>query len=122
MEFLLLLGTPLLGALVLGRYGARRAAPELNVLFSGRDLHRRLRADRARHRRTAAWLVAHEQFFIDPFNVFLVTLTAFVGLTTALFSRPYMRVEIDARPAEPRPPAAVSTACTSCSPSRCCWR
>jgi hydrogenase-4 component F len=39
-------------------------------------------------------LVAHEQFFIDPFNVFLVTLTAFVGLTTALFSRPYMRVEM----------------------------
>ena len=39
-------------------------------------------------------LVAHEQFFVDPFNVFLVTLTAFVGLTTALFSRPYMRVEM----------------------------
>ena len=38
--------------------------------------------------------MAHEQFFIDPFNVFLVTLTAFVGLTTALFSRPYMRVEM----------------------------
>ena len=36
---------------------------------------------------------AHEQFFIDPFNVFLVTLTAFVSLTTSLFSRPYMRIE-----------------------------
>ena len=36
-----------------------------------------------------------EQFFIDPFNVFLVTLTAFVGLTTSLFSRPYMRVEME---------------------------
>jgi hydrogenase-4 component F len=34
-----------------------------------------------------------EQFFVDPFNVFLVALTAFVGCTTALFSRPYMRVE-----------------------------
>src|SRR3954467_7058135 len=34
-------------------------------------------------------------FFIDPLNVFIVTLTAFVGLTTALFSRPYMRVERD---------------------------
>ena len=31
---------------------------------------------------------------IDPFNVFLVTLTAFVGLTTSLFSRPYMRIEM----------------------------
>jgi hydrogenase-4 component F len=36
---------------------------------------------------------AREQFFLDPFNVFLVALTAFVGLTTAIFSRPYMRVE-----------------------------
>ena len=36
-----------------------------------------------------------EQFFIDPFNVFLVSLTALVGFTTALFSRPYMRVEIE---------------------------
>src|SRR6186713_3575704 len=37
----------------------------------------------------------HEQFFIDAFNVFLVTLTAFVGLTTAIFSRPYMRIEAE---------------------------
>jgi hydrogenase-4 component F len=36
---------------------------------------------------------AQEQFFIDPFNVFLVTLTALVSLTTSLFSRPYMRIE-----------------------------
>ena len=40
-------------------------------------------------------LVGREQFFIDPFNVFLVTLTAFVGLTTSLFSRPYMRIEME---------------------------
>jgi hydrogenase-4 component F len=38
-------------------------------------------------------LVAHDQFFVDPFNVFLVALTAFVGFTTAVFSRPYMRIE-----------------------------
>ena len=36
-----------------------------------------------------------DEFFIDPLNVFLVALTAFVGLTTALFSRPYMRMERD---------------------------
>ena len=34
-----------------------------------------------------------EQFFVDPFNVFLLALTAFVAFTTALFSRPYMRIE-----------------------------
>ena len=39
-----------------------------------------------------AW---HDEFFIDPLNVFLVTLTAFVGLTTSIFSRPYMRIEHD---------------------------
>ena len=38
-------------------------------------------------------LVGHEQFFVDSFNVFLVALTAFVGFTTAIFSRPYMRIE-----------------------------
>ena len=34
-----------------------------------------------------------EQLFVDSFNVFLIALTAFVGFTTALFSRPYMRIE-----------------------------
>jgi hydrogenase-4 component F len=51
-------------------------------------------ADRAGHRPAARSCVG-QQFYIDPLNVFLVTLTAFVGLTTAIFSRPYMRVERD---------------------------
>jgi hydrogenase-4 component F len=34
-------------------------------------------------------------FYIDAFNVYLVVLTAFVGLTTAIFSRPYMRHEVE---------------------------
>lgn len=34
-------------------------------------------------------------FFVDPFNVFLVALTAFVGWTTSIFSSPYMQVEQD---------------------------
>ncbi len=34
-------------------------------------------------------------FYIDAFNVYLVALTAFVGLTSAIFSRPYMRHEIE---------------------------
>src|SRR5881396_2545056 len=38
-------------------------------------------------------LVLDRLFFVDPFNVFLVALTAFVGFTTSLFSRPYMRIE-----------------------------
>ena len=35
--------------------------------------------------------------YIDAFNVYLVTLTAFVGLTTAIFSRPYMQHEVEKR-------------------------
>jgi len=35
--------------------------------------------------------VAGATFRVDDFNVYLVALTAFVGLTTSIFSRPYMR-------------------------------
>ena len=38
-------------------------------------------------------LALGNQFLVDPFNVFLVALTAFVGFTTAVFSRPYMAIE-----------------------------
>ena len=40
-------------------------------------------------------LVWDDLFFVDSFNVFLVALTAFVAFTTSLFSRPYMRIEVD---------------------------
>src|SRR4051794_2096985 len=43
--------------------------------------------------RTGPLLALNQQFFVDPFNVFLVALTAFVGFTTAVFSRPYMMIE-----------------------------
>lgn len=35
-------------------------------------------------------------FHLDAFNAFLVALTAFVGMTTAIFSGPYMHHELDA--------------------------
>jgi len=35
-------------------------------------------------------------FFMDSFNVFLVALTAFIATTTAIFSGPYMRHELEA--------------------------
>src|SRR6266705_1306570 len=94
MEFAILLGTPLLGALIMGALGARRRAPEANVGFS---LVTFLAACALTSRVIAHGnlLVAPEQSFIDDFNVFLVTLTAFVGLTTSLFSRPYMRIEAE---------------------------
>jgi len=93
VEFLLLVGAPpLLGAAILGVLGDRRWAADANVLFSFATF---VGASALTVRVIAHgnMLVADEQFFIDSFNVFLVALTAFVGLTTALFSRPYMRIE-----------------------------
>ena len=92
MEILWVLGTPLVGAAVLAVVGHRRIAAELNGLFSFATFV------------ASALLVARvvesgpltafdEQFFVDPFNVFLLALTAFVAFTTSLFSRPYMRIE-----------------------------
>jgi hydrogenase-4 component F len=89
---LLLLACPLAGSLVLGLVGHSRLAPEINVAFSLGTLLAAavLTADViARGPRFAL----EREFFIDPLNVFLVALTAFVAFTTALFSRPYMRVE-----------------------------
>jgi len=94
VEFLLLLGSPLAGAAVLAILGARRFAPELNVAFSLLTFLAAC-ALTVRVIGEGNLIVAHDQFFIDAFNVFLVTLTAFVGLTTSLFSRPYMRVEME---------------------------
>ena len=92
MELWLVLGMPLLGTFVLALLGARRYAAEVNV---GVSLATLLAASLlvVRVIRNGPLLVGHEQFFVDPFNVFLVALTAFVGFTTAIFSRPYMRIE-----------------------------
>lgn len=38
-------------------------------------------------------LSSDKAFLIDPFNVYLIVLTAFVGLTTSIFSSPYMAHE-----------------------------
>ena len=91
---LFVLGIPLAGGIVLALVGHREKAPEVNVGFS-------LGTFAAACVLTAQVIAAGPQFvwqrefFIDPLNVFLVTLTAFVALTTAIFSRPYMRVERD---------------------------
>ncbi|MCC7460868.1 MAG: hydrogenase 4 subunit F [Gammaproteobacteria bacterium] len=89
-----LLATPLLGALLLAFVGGRRGAPELNALFSLATLVAAgvLTAQVIGAGRLVLW---REQFLIDPFNAFLVTLTALVGFTTALYSRPYMRIELE---------------------------
>jgi hydrogenase-4 component F len=92
IEILAVLGLPVAGALVLATIGEREHAPEVNVAFSlltviaAAILTGRVIVE-------GPILVLDRQFFVDPFNVFLVALTAFVGFTTAIFSRPYMKIE-----------------------------
>src|SRR6478672_8368106 len=92
MELLFVLAIPFLGGIVLALWGHRSFAPELNA---GMSLLTLLVAAALTGRVIAAGpqLVWNENFLVDPFNVFLVALTAFVAFTTALFSRPYMRIE-----------------------------
>jgi hydrogenase-4 component F len=93
-EFLLVLGLPLAGGITLALVGHWPRAAELNVAFSTLTFI----AAAALVARVVAGgplTAAGEQFFIDSLNVFLVALTAFVAMTTALFSRPYMRIERD---------------------------
>ena len=92
MELAAVLALPFLGGIVLAFFGHRRRAAEANAAFS-------LATFVAAVILTAG-IVAHgplrafgEQFFVDSLNVFLIALTTFVGFTTSLFSRPYMRIE-----------------------------
>ncbi|MCC6302746.1 MAG: hydrogenase 4 subunit F [Gammaproteobacteria bacterium] len=94
VEFIVLLGAPLLGALAFTLLRERSWTPQANIAFSGLTFAAAC-ALTARVIGEGSLTFANEQFFIDPFNVFLVTLTAFVGFTTAIFSRPYMRVELE---------------------------
>jgi hydrogenase-4 component F len=93
-EIALLLASPLAGGIVLALFGHRPRAAEANIGFSlltlvaAAALVARVVAD-------GPVTVAGEQFFIDSLNVFLVALTAFVAMTTAMFSAPYMRIERD---------------------------
>jgi hydrogenase-4 component F len=90
----LVLASPLAGGLVLAFIGHRGVARDANVAFSFATFLAAC-ALTARVVSAGPLLAFGDEFFIDPLNVFLVALTAFVGWTTAVFSRPYMRVEQD---------------------------
>src|SRR5215468_2402311 len=91
-EILAILAVPLAGALALAAVGDRSEAPTINVSVCGLTL---LAAAGLTVRVISEGpiLAVDKLFFVDAFNVFLVALTAFVGFTTAIFSRPYMRIE-----------------------------
>ncbi len=85
---------PLVGGLLLAFTGHRALAGWLNVATGGVTFAASLALalDVFDH---GARLSAGKMFYIDAFNVYLVTLTAFVGMTTSIFSRPYMRHEVE---------------------------
>ncbi|AIT23688.1 NADH-Ubiquinone/plastoquinone (complex I), various chains family protein [Burkholderia thailandensis E254] len=88
------LGLPLVAGGCLALVRRQHVARALNVGFSFLTCA----AAFALAARTVAhgpMYAAGKLFFVDPFNVFLVALTAFVGWTTSLFSNPYMRIEQD---------------------------
>ena len=93
-ELLCLLLTPCLTSAVLALIGHHRRAGEINAAGSLLTLIAAVLLT-ARVIGEGPMQVLDEQFFVDPLNVFLILLTAFVGFTTALFSRPYMRIEHD---------------------------
>ena len=94
LDIFLLLGIPLVGGIVLALTGHWKRAAEINAAFSFFTL---LAASALTMRivEQGPQLAYNEQILVDPLNVFLVTLTAFIGFTTSLFSRPYMRIERD---------------------------
>ena len=92
MILLTLLVLPLFAAAVLACVGDRKLAPEINIAGSASTFIAGFRL---------AWevylqgpmLAGGKFFFVDAFNVYLAVLTSFVSMTTAVFSRRYMRRE-----------------------------
>jgi hydrogenase-4 component F len=91
-ETVAVLVLPLSGALLLAAIGERAWASRVNVAVSLLTWLASI-ALTVRVITDGPMLVAGRLFFVDSFNVFLVALTAFVGFTTAIFSRPYMQIE-----------------------------
>src|SRR5512136_1451508 len=92
MTLLLLLGIPLLFALLLAFIGDWKYAPEINIAGSAASCAASI-ALAVEVYLNGPFTAGHKFFFVDAFNVYLAVLTAFVSMTTAIFSRRYMRVE-----------------------------
>ena len=92
MTLLILLGVSLVAAPILAFAGDRKAAPEINILFSAATFVLSVVLALEFHA-SGPMLAWNDFFFVDAFNVYLTVLTAFVSMTTAVFSRRYMRHE-----------------------------
>ncbi|EQD33793.1 hydrogenase 4 subunit F, partial [mine drainage metagenome] len=84
---------PLTGAIALGAIGHSRRAGWVNIAISAATFVASLRLALGVWER-GPLLTTSGMFYIDAFNVYLLVLTTFVGLTTAIFSRNYMLDEM----------------------------
>src|SRR5512146_3118704 len=92
MELLTLLVVPLIASLALAFIGDRRLAPEVNILGSAATFISSIRLALQVYDQGPI-LTGNNFFFVDAFSVYLTVLTSFVSMTTAIFSRRYMRRE-----------------------------
>ncbi len=92
MILLVLLCISLVFSIVLAFIGDWKFAPEINILGSALTFVAgvALAVQVFLH---GPMTVADKFFFVDAFNVYLAVLTSFVSMTTAIFSRKYMRLE-----------------------------
>jgi hydrogenase-4 component F len=84
---------PLAGIIILAFIGHRRAAKTVNLLVCTATFITALLLATLIFRQGPI-LSANKLFYIDDFNVYLILLNAFVGMTTAIFSGPYMEHEM----------------------------
>lgn len=92
MTLLILLGIPFFSAVVLAFVGDRKFAPEINILGSSATFAAGI-ALAIQVYFEGPIITGGKFFFVDAFNVYLTVLTSFVSMTTAIFSRRYMRWE-----------------------------
>jgi len=83
---------PLVGTILFAVIGHRRNAGTLNLMICVATFATSLQLA-FNVFRYGPLLSPGNLFYIDAFNVYLILLNAFVGMTTALFSRPYMAHE-----------------------------
>ncbi|MDO8747046.1 MAG: hydrogenase 4 subunit F [Thermodesulfovibrionales bacterium] len=92
MPLLILLVVPLCAAVVLAFVGDRKYAPEINIAGSAATFLAGIALALDVYT-NGPMLAGNKFFFVDAFNVYLAVLTSFVSMTTAIFSRRYMRRE-----------------------------
>jgi hydrogenase-4 component F len=84
---------PLAGIIILAFIGHRRSAKTVNLIICAATFVTALLLAIEIFRQGPI-LSASKLFYIDGFNVYLILLNAFVGMTTAIFSGPYMEHEV----------------------------